>query len=447
MAELTFKTEEERVQALNNVPEVDDAPPNTDLEEYRLKIDQDITDIQQAKIVGDEDPNNPPADPPADPPAAGHQDPPATPPAANIAADLELERKRNETLLLDRDKREETFNNRLQEFEAKIKKFEEGNNSPSTPKSPADTPNNQEITAIQSEIDKLEVQMNDPDVEVFDEDYIKIMKKKSDLDSKLNRLLIKSQSDQMTVHKKELDDLKRAQTLKTEKKEKDDARDKVEARLDKWRDSHDELKGKSYREMDDMYTKFAKEVGAIWYGKAFAEVEPEEAELAVDQYLKGTPALVTAMSNRGVQEPEDLRKFILLSEINATKMGYKMNKSSGKWEPATDDDGVPINFPNFDAAYDYIKGSNKGKDLLDAQNSAAKNVLNAVSQRANPVELNDDHKGAPPDEMTKEQAHNVLNTFDEEQVEIKRRKNDADPMVVEYNKALVTLGYSPLAGD
>ena len=83
MPELTFKSEEDRMTALNAVPEVDDAPPGEDLDEFRLKIDQDIDDITGAKILkdGEEPPADPPpADPPQDPPPA---DPPADPPPAD----------------------------------------------------------------------------------------------------------------------------------------------------------------------------------------------------------------------------------------------------------------------------------------------------------------------------------------------------------------------------
>ena len=449
MADLIFKSEKERADAMNAVPEVDDAPPNTNLDEFRMKIDQDLTDIQNATI----NPEGAPAvEPNADAVATLPVEEPVTDPIVEPTmtpeeSELVLLRNRNEALERERNDRESLHNAKMQEFEDKLKEIESKNTPINLKTDNPKTSTDHQILAIQEEIDKLEEVMNDPEADVYDESYIKNLRKQGSLNSKLNRIIRQTQTEQAELHKAELTRVTNEQNLKKKNLQKEETHNKVLGKIAKFREGKPEFAGLDYGEMDQQYTEFSKKIAEVWHGKPASDLSNAQTELAMDQYLKGTPALMEAAKNRGLKEPVDMHKFITLSEINATRMGYSLNKISGKWEQMKDEYGNNVNFPNHDAAYNYIKSSTRGQDLLKAQNSAAKGILKAVNTRANPVELNDSHLGDNVQDMTKEEAHNILAKFDEQDIELKRRRDFNDPMVIEYNKALVTLGHTPLAND
>lgn len=455
MAELVFKSEKERSDAYDKVPEVDDAPVGTNIEEYRVQIDQQLQDIDNAKIIAEGAPIEKKIE--QKPVTKPIQNDPVNSSSSGISkeeAEIELLRNRNRDLEQLRSDADEAHNERILKFEEKLEKLEASITQPNNTiqKEKPKTGVDHETIAVQNEIEELEKLMNDEDADVYDESYIKNLKKIGTLNQKLNRLLHTKHSDEMRIHTAELNDLKNKQNLEKENTEKADNKNIILSRIAKFREDmikagDKSFEGKPYEQMDEDYTDFSKKVASVWYGKSEAKITNAERELAIDKYMNNTPALVEALKTRGIEEPDGMRTFITLSEINATKMGYRLNKATGKWVQMKDDDGDPVKFPSHEAAYNYIKGNDRGRELLEAQRKAALNVTKAINTRANPIELNDPHKGENTNEMTREAAHNLLNTWDEEQVELKRRRNSNDPMVIEYNKALVTLGHSPLAGD
>jgi len=141
-----------------------------------------------------------------------------------------------------------------------------------------------------------------------------------------------------------------------------------------------------------------------------------------------------------------MREFLVLSDINALKMGVKLNTTTGLWTELLNDDGKQINFPDLDTAYDYYKKQKgtTGQELLDAERAAAKSVMAAVMTRANPKELDVAHVGEVNLEMDKETAAKIIQDTDEGEIIMEARRDINSKKVQLYNKASVVLGLDPI---
>lgn len=419
---MKFKSEEERLKALNELPEMDDVPVGKKIDEWETELESKLKEIQDAEIESLTDTQS--VQQIQD--TSTNTETTQVKPVNNDNAELELLREQQ----LRQTESQTAMLEKISNLESKLA----SNQIAKVDTSKADA----EIEAIRVELDTLNSDLEKLD-DVYDESYIKKTNRVSSLNSKMLQAMYKKNQE----YEKEIVRLKTERETVVQKKQQESAKESAFSKIEEFQKSVPELSGRSYRELDDDYAKFALKVATTLYGKS--QISDAESELAMVKYLEDAK-FKNIITNRGIKEPEDLNKYMVLSETNMTKQGFTLNKTTGKWEALLDDNGERVKFPTFSSAFDYIKGSNIGKLLFDAKQETAKKVAAAIGQRASVVELQGTQSGEPP-VMTKEQAFGILNTADEEKIELKRRKNPNDPLVIEYNKALTTLGHSPLMDD
>lgn len=445
MTTLVFKSEEEREQALNAIPE--DAPPGMDIDDFKNETTAKIDEIMSAEI--DENAKEEPGEPAAQEPAAqepANQDVSQRSVEPNPEADAqnesELFRKNNE--YLKEQQREMLANQNRLENEIKELRTKNQQEKPAEKSAEQKTNYDEEIANVQEEIEALEQEMNKEDVDVYEENYIKNLKKQNQLSLKLTTLNSKRHQDLIQQQQGEIASLKNDQALRQKQQREESVNKKTAQMVENFQSKYEELKThKTYNEMDTEYTDFAVSVAAQWFGKSPGEVTAPDTEIAMKKYLEGSPALIERLNTKGIGEPQDMKKFIVLSEVNALSKGYVMDKTSGKWTQLKDAFGNKVTFPNIDAAYAYYKQENgvNQQEVLQKQNESVQSFQSAVNERANPSDIQQEHRNAEVGEMTQDRADQIFKTYSETEVVLRGRKDFNDPVVQEYNKALKYMGY------
>lgn len=458
MPELTFKTAEEQQKALDGIET--DAPVGVNIDTWESETNQKIDEIMNAKI--DE---NPPADPPADPPPpqdppknpidlTPNDPPPADPTAPDVNAELEQLRRNNEYLQQQNRANERDSQNDKSDMQKQIDDLkaivEKG--PAVNPKEKAKTEVDHELLAVQDEIKALEVEMNkeDDDDDPDHSTSIKQLKKHGQLQLKLNALKEKKQADVIKQQNKEISELKNTQRLKKEKQDEDELEAKRNTAVEKFRESIPELQGdKKFEDMHREYSEFSVEVAAAYFNIPAKKVLMKDAEVAMAKYLEGSEILNQALDSRGIVEPEDMRKFVVLSEVDAVRQGYVLDKVAGEYVQLKDSFGNPVTFPSHKAAYLHLQDEkgDYGKNILAAQRSATKNMMHAMT-RKEPIELTSkEQRGENLDDMTKERAMEIFEKYDITTITLRARKDFKDPLVSEYNKALNKLGHAVITEE
>jgi hypothetical protein len=447
---LIFKSPDEKQKALDSIDT--DPPPGVNIEEFNTQTEAKIDEIMNAPI--DDSVAEPTADPQADPqePAkveepkvetSAQQEPVSTP---KTAADEELLMAQRKAAYLQQqlDSSQRQWESKFENFEKKLEALQ----TQPPKEEPKKTQTDSELIEVQTEINKLEQEMNNLDE--YDEDFLKKIKRSNSLQLRLQTLNARKYQDLIKKQQSEIDRLTNTQRLERQQEEERNAEELQYKQMDSFKGGKDfpELNTqKSYKEMMTEYYDFSREVGSAYYNMPTNQVTDDQTEIAMQQYLSGSTVLKEAMRARGIKEPEELNKFVVLSEVDAIKRGYVLDKITGKWVQLKDPHGNPVNFPDHASAYNYLKMNNgeMTRKLIDTQKTTANEVLHAVTRRADPVELDSrSQRGDDIIEMSKDEASKILEKTDLETVVLRARKNFSDPLVTLYNKALKAVGDQPL---
>jgi len=427
---MIFKTEEERDKALAEIPDIDDAPTGVNLDQWKNEQMSKMYEIENAKIGKGEDTSSNQDQPTLAP--TGTDDTPKN----DYEKEIERLNRRAANLEDQRDSISNKYESQIQELRTEIAGIKE-----KPAENHKDIKTDEDIQEVQNAISQLEKEMNRMDED--DDDYIKKVMKMNKLSMSLNSLITKRNADITQKHEDELKKLKDKQEKEKVLNKREETFAKNGKAIEKFRETVPELQGDvPYEEMGNEYGKFARELAALYYDKPLDDIEDTDAEKVIVKYLKKTPELMEVVQEQGLKEPTDMRKFILLSEINALRTGYVQNRR-GEWIKYTDDDGEQVRFKNLKSAYNHMMEENgsKKKELLNAEKKAATGMMNAINKRASITELDGDHRNVDINEMSEETAHDMVEKYDEDTIVLRARKNFNDPLVQEYNKALIRLGY------
>ena len=461
---MTFKTAEEKQAALDAIST--DAPVGANLDEWSRETEAKIDEIMNTPIESDgsSDQNLEPKEPEPtlkqdEPTRTIHpvdqnptKEPEPQPKKTDPNEELEKLKRHNEYLQQQNSVYSRQNDEKVKQLEDKITELQKSTEKPSPqPQKPKDEVDHQ-IISVQEEINKLEKEMNETDEDFTDpEKTMKQMKKSSQLQLKLSSLQNKKSERLLQEQAAEIESLKNDQRLKREQNEQERKETEKNLAIEQFRKENPELQGKkTYSEMDEEYSNFSREVAAIYFNILPNQAKPEDTEIAMQKYLEGNPILNEALSSRGISEPEDLRKFVILSEIDALRQGFVLDKLTGKFVNFTDASGNKVLFPSHKSAYHHLKMENGkyGKEIVQAQSDAAKSVVHAMTRREDPVELTKNQQRQDTvDDMTKERADEILRKFTTDEITLRARKNFDDPMVTQYNKALSKLGYATIDRD
>jgi len=461
---LKFKTFEDKQKAIEELGDVEDTPPGVVMsEEYIAEWDEKYAALESAEVDPEFNPDDTPADPPAgDTPPA--DPPPGSPPPENVIEQATAPLRSEIERMQSRHNSElENYKKIQQEMMEKIDKL--------TPQAPAEKPDDTpesskydtEMNDLTKEIENIERDLNDIPEDEY-EKRMKVMTEHSKKNSRLTTLLRKAQFEALKQNNKEMADIKAAdQKRQDEAKRKqaiqEDNRRREETRLNRIKEAEafrtqvKEFGGKkTYEEMESDYDSFVDKLGERYFQRSASQLLPEEREIALAAYQDKSPVLMSKISD--LKEPEDMQKYILLTEVESARLGLTLDKHTGKWYQKKDGAGNKVVLPDLETAYDYVKKI-KGitaNQIAEMQKNTALQVKKAIEQRTNPGEIDEPHRSPDADDgMTEEVARKVLEEYDEERTELLARQavssNKPLPREVVYvNRALALLKLDPITG-
>jgi hypothetical protein len=458
---MQFKTLEEQQAALDSIStDPADAPVNMKLDQWETETEAKIDEIMQAEITDTAQPEPddeqarliPPEERAPEPVQPQNIEQPVPPVESQAPSNPE-----NEQLKRNNDYLRQQLNSQARQISERDKKFQEqidalkNQNREETPaKKPGPKSETEhQMIAIRDEIKQLEEEMNNEENDYDTELNIKNLKKHSTLQLKLSALREQRQEELIRKQNNEINKLKNEHRLKKEKLDEDEAEDKRNRALEDFRKEIPELSGTvPFAQMETEYNSFAREVAAAYYSISPGDVQDNHAEVAMAAYLEGSPILNETLSSRGISEPSELRKFVVLSEIDGLRQGYVLDKLTGEFVEMKDPMGNKVTFPNHKSAYLYLQQENGeyGKKILSNVQKTQKNMMHAMTRRE-PVELTSNLQRGELDNMTTERAMEILEKYDTDFMAMRGRKNFRDPLFVEYNRALSKLGHATIDED
>lgn len=444
---IIFKTEDERAEAISKISsDPGDAPVGVNIEEFMRQNEEKLDEIMSTEITPEGNPDidkpipnlEPDNEPETVPDTVIKPDPPSV--DNNVNEEVERLQRRNQSLQEQRDQLMDDHANDIAKLQRQIEEIKKG--TPTSANVPDETlPIDTEISNIQNEINQLEEFMNADEVDVFDEESVKKMRKLNMLSIKLTGLVSKRSHQIVERQQNEINDIKKTQKIERDNEQRKNNRKTMFSAIEKFREEVPELHGRKYEEMDAEYTGFGREIASLWFDTPLNKVTGEQIEIAVNKYTKQVPELMERVNAKGIKAPEGLTKYIILSDINALRMGYVLDKTTGEWKQMTDSSGKNVVFPSLKAAWNHYKEENHLPAALkvDRDNASIKSVMSAINKRADVVELDSAHKTNDIVEMSKEAAQNIVSKYSEEYISMIARKNFDDPLIAEYNKALKAL--------
>jgi hypothetical protein len=449
---MIFKTEEERQAAVDALP--DTPPEGVDPDKFVEELEEKMESIYNSEI----NPDYVPAAPAGDTPA--NEDPNNEPEITNDeleknrikALEEERERVRREAeeykaeLAAERAERKKMAEEIKKIKEAKEKKVEIDNNVDELDKKIFEV--SQEMERIRERRSKLDDPYGDEAIKSQD-DLISLSNKYTELTNKKNAQALADLREQNERVLKEQENERKRLEEERKAKEAREAEQKTRERqyqaIDEFRDSVDELKGgASYAEMSQQYDSWANEVAQIFYGRNLTANESHLAEVAVQKYLDGTPDLLAKMREKGLTEPRDLRKYLVISETDLLMNGYEFDKNTGTWkEIKNNTNGQRVVLRDHQQAYNELlrKSGKSTQDILKASRDSAENLTRAMQKRAPATELQENHEAGTIEDMTIEEADKIFQNSDEMLIAKLYRENRADPKVVQFERAGKTLGH------
>jgi len=462
---ITFKTEEERAEALSKISsDPADAPVGVKIEDFMQQNEDKLDEIMDAEIKPDEEPDpnkGDGSDSDSIPSLEPDKNPAATPNPAQATkpkpddgdgrtpddTDVARLQRRNEALQEQRDQLMADHSNDISKLQQQIDDLRKSKPSPSDGKTDDDSlPIDTEISVVQNEIKALEDFMNNGEVDVFDEESVKKMRKLNMLSIKLTGLVSKRSQQIIKLQQDEINDIKKTQKVERDNEQRKNNRKTMFKTIEQFRESVPELQGRAYADMDAEYTDFGREIASLWFDIPISKVTPENVEVAVNKYVKKVPELMERVYAKGLQAPKDLEKYVIISDVHALRMGFVLDKRTGEWKQMTDSRGKNVVFPSLKAAWNHYKEENTlpKANKVDKENKSAKGIIDAITKRANAVELDGSHKETDIVEMSKDNAQNIVAKYSEEYISLIARKNFDNPIVTEYNKALKALDMATL---
>ena len=161
-------------------------------------------------------------------------------------------------------------------------------------------------------------------------------------------------------------------------------------------------------ELAEQYRMFRSEVAEMVGSK-----QPQDINRAIDSLIRGSSNEDKEFRQRAVKEgvkiPEELDKFLMISEVNDIKNGIKYNRITGNFDHIKDEFGRPVIKESLDEAY---KVSNYYKKINDIRREAAMNYQKKMDVREDSAVVLDNKQTTTEGEhsaMSKEQLKELLN--------------------------------------
>lgn len=444
-----FKTEEDRQLAIGELPE--DAPVGIDVRQWQNEQAAVLDEIMNTALAveGEVNPEGTASLPPAE---AETVAPASTEPTEieKLTAHFKVQEKQMEANYATK------FANVSSDFEKKIEELKTNQApAPAAAEEATDFKNKVEehsnrITELQREMQSIK-----DDDSIFDNnDYINKSTEVNQLNMEINNL----RNQEVSKLNNTVNEMKASAIAESEKRNADalasEQQKQISAeqnaanmKMETFRNKHAELKGeKSYSDMEEEFMTFGQQTAAAYFGKLPNEVNTQEIEVAMVKFKEKTPALLEKLSASGVKAPETYPQYDKLFNVKMALQGRKLNSESGVWENMVNELGQKVNLASFDDAYNYINRVNGTieQQTLDAQQSAVKEFADASQRRAPVTELSSEHQRQDVDDLTKEQANQIVMGADDEELVVLKRQNPSHPKIVTYEKAAALLGFEPI---
>jgi len=305
-----------------------------------------------------------------------------------------------------------------------------------------------EIARIRAEKSSLTDPYSEDSMKKTDE-LLKLSDALSDLRDKKHDQAFKEMQEKASKEEKERQDEnernKKAKEAKAIEEADTKAKSARNTAIDNFRDRTPELKGTvPYAQMSADYDKFAAQVSEIFYGRPLTADEAGNAEIAIQKYLEGTPDLVAKVKQKNLKEPADMRKFLVMSEIDLLMQGWSFNKTTGRWDAIKNEiTGEKVTLANHDQAFsEYQRRNGKPiQDILKASQASADSLLGAIEQRPRAIELTGSQEAGTIDEMTQEEAVKIFTSADENLMAKLIKDSPTDPRLIQFERAGKAAGF------
>ena len=350
------------------------------------------------------------------------------------------------------------YNQKLLETENEKKVLQSKVDKPTAKEPPKPPVTDEEIQGVRTELDSLDKKLDEFDDDLDDPEALKLTRKSQKLSRKLQKMSDdrhafdmgernrewKEYQETQRLEKEERDNTTKAESAKAEKDSKiKTAREKLES----FRTDIPELKGTmTYNEMENQYIQFGRDIAATYYDKNESAVTASETEITMNKYLNKVPSLMEKLGEQGKlgREPNDLRRYLILSEIDMLRKGLKLNLATGKWEESE------TRHPDLQSSYDYWKRINgvRAKERIADMEKGAAEMLKAVqSPKTTEIEAGVGTQKESLEAMSVDSAVKNLEMMDkqaktagfsssEEWVENISRSNAQDPRVLLWDKCV-----------
>lgn len=444
-----FKSEEDRQLAISELPE--DAPIGVDVTQWQSEQNAELEEIMNTPLLGEEEP-------------AQDENPEATPVATEPTVETPAEPSESEKLIAHMQEQQRTmeanyaakYKSAEEDFKRQIEELK-STNTPPAPSVPEPTDSSTKIEEAKNKISQLQKEMKDIEDQdaVFDNnDYISKSQQIQQLALEVTNL----QSQEVSKLYSTVNEMKEAALKESQERQAEAERaqanaaakaqqDAANQKMEEFRNKHEELKGsKSYASMEEEFMAFGQQAAAAYFGKPPNEVSNQELELAMLKYKEQTPALLDKLAASGVKAPDTYQQYDTLFNVKMALQGRKLNPQTGAWDEMVNEMGQKVNLASFEDAYNYI---NRVNGSIEQQNLAAQQQavqqFSDASQRRSPVtELSSEHQRQDVDDLTKEEASNIVMAADDEEMVMLKRQNPNHPKVQHYEKAAAALGYDPI---
>lgn len=262
------------------------------------------------------------------------------------------------------------------------------------------------VTDLQKRLDDIEKVTKEPKTDTYKPEPIVLNESEEDIDTASvyavnNRKLIdglKSELDKAINKTTDVENDPAVQNIvgKLDKIEKADTKRAEDAAIDAEKELQANVKRQLFNDIrtfqsrnEGFQTKKDPEELAGDYRTFRTEVsefirseEPRDINAAIDSLIHGSSdkdeQLRSRAKKEGVEIPEEVKTFMIVSEINDLKNGYQYNNITGKFDPITDSMGRQVRHKSLDEAY---KLSNYNNKINEAKRTAARNFQTKMDVR------------------------------------------------------------------
>ena len=199
--------------------------------------------------------------------------------------------------------------------------------------------------------------------------------------------------------------------------------------------------GKTFQQMDREADIFHAKLAQAMTGKY--QVTSQDKINAETMFLREDPLTMDRMKEAGLQAPASYNAWNELTQIDAMRNGYYLNPSTMRWEERKD-----MRFPDMDSAAEYyakITGKTKNQ-VRQAQVQGARKITSVLNKRDTGVVTMDEsltQGGSEGDEITQDQATQILENTDMEEAILAYRQGNKTPFD-NINKARARWNMPPL---